>query len=47
MLGSALGHYRITAALGAGGMGEVWKATDTDPSIFQMRVPNVDPGGCR
>ncbi len=29
MIGRTLAHYRITAAIGAGGMGEVFRATDT------------------
>ena len=29
MIGRTLARYRITAAIGAGGMGEVCRATDT------------------
>jgi serine/threonine protein kinase len=29
VIGRTLAHYRITAAIGAGGMGEVYRATDT------------------
>jgi serine/threonine protein kinase len=29
LIGRTLAHYRVTAALGAGGRGEVYRATDT------------------
>ena len=28
-VGARLGHYEVTAKLGQGEMGEVWRATDT------------------
>ena len=52
MIGETVGHYRITAKLGAGGMGEVFLAEDTrlDRKAAVKFLPAEmagDPGGGR
>ena len=41
--GSRLGRYQITAPIGAGGMGEVYRATDTS---FDRQVAIAMEGTC-
>jgi len=44
VIGTTLAHYRITSALGAGGMGEVWRATDIELTELERLA---GPGGAR
>ena len=43
--GTTLGPYEIQAPLGAGGMGEVYKATDTrlDRTVASKILPSTSP----
>jgi len=42
LVGRTLSHYRITAAIGEVGMGQVWRATDTklDPDVAIKILPD-------
>ena len=33
MVGKTLSHYKVIKKIGQGGMGEVYRATDTNPSL--------------
>jgi serine/threonine protein kinase len=43
MIGKTLAHYEITSRLGAGGMGEVYRATDRklDRSVAIKILPDI------
>ena len=46
-IGSRIGAYEITDTLGAGGIGEVYRARDTtlDQIAVWTQLVNVQPGG--
>ena len=39
--GARLGPYQITAQIGVGGMGEVYRAHDTQPALMVRWMPDV------
>ena len=49
MIGQTLSHYHITAAIGVGGMGEVYRATDTtlNREVAIKVLPSVVAGDAR